>query len=209
MRATLFPARVSALLPALFLVTLLGGCASTTEVITRSTTVQPTGPAHHLLLVAQTPEDDLRETWEITCRPIFERRGLTVSLSHQEIPLWQNKGHQALTDWAQQHGADRILLVNLTRLLLQKPNMPERRELNPLNQDTQVDPSIRVGIGGDYKKPEPPPKEQTYPVDLLNADGGNLWHGLARTHEANQTTAIAKSQCTALRDTLVKQGLLP
>lgn len=197
------------LLPALLLALLLAGCASTTEVVTRSTTTPPQGPAQSLLLVAQTPEDNLRETWEITCQPIFQRRGLTVSLSHQETPLWRNKGRPALLNWARAHHVDRILIVNLTRLLMRPPQMPARHELNPLNQDTEVHPTWRIGIGGTYKEQDQAPDKQSYPADLLNNQGANLWHGLARTHEANNQAAIAKSQCTALRDVLVEKGLIP
>lgn len=189
---------------------LLCGCASTTQVITDSTTVAASGTAHHLLLVAQTPEDAMRETWELTCRPIFQRRGLQVTLSHQEIPLWQHQGGRpALLRWARQHDADRILIVNLTQWLMQPPQMPRQHELNPLGQGDESEPTVRIGLGGSYHKPAPPPVEQSYPADLLNADGGSLWHGEARTHEANDSAAIARSQCTALRDAFVKQGLIP
>lgn len=190
------------------LILTLAGCASTTQVVTRSTVVAPKGPAHSLLLVAQTPENDIRETWELTCEPIFARTGLAVSLSHQSVPLWQNQGRDALLDWARKHQVDRILIVNLTGLLMQPPQFPNRHSLNPMNEN-QPPATFHIGIGGTYKEPKQPPETQSYPVDLLNADGGNLWHGLARTHEANDEAAIAKSQCTALRNALEQKGLLP
>ena len=79
----------------LLAVLFLSGCASTTEVTTRTVTDTPPPPAETLLLVAQSPEGDTRETWELTCRPIFERAGLTVLLSHQEVPLWYERGRKA------------------------------------------------------------------------------------------------------------------
>ncbi len=189
---------------------LLGGCASTTQVITDSTNTAPGGTAHHLLLVAQTPEDAMRETWELTCRPIFRQRGLQVALSHQEMPLWQDQGGRpALLHWARQHGVDRVLIVNITQLLMQPPQMPHQHELNALQQGDESQPALRVGIGGSYHKPVPPPVEQGYPAELLDADGDSLWYGEIRTHEANDSAAIARSQCTALRDAFVKQGLIP
>src|SRR5699024_8356859 len=130
-------------LPALCLALLLGGCASTTQVITRTTTVAPEKAAHQLLLAARTPEDALRETWELTCRPIFQRRGLQVSLSHQEVPLWQNKGRSALLRWARQHNADRVLVVDLTQLVMQPPQMPKHHDLNLLSQGDQTEPTFR------------------------------------------------------------------
>ncbi len=196
-----------ALLPALLLLT---GCASTTEVTTRTVTDTPPPAAETLLLVARSPESDTRETWELTCRPIFERAGLTVLLSHQEVPLWYEQGRKALTRWAAGHQVDRVLMVDLTRLLMSAPHMRERQELNPINQDNEVRPTWRVGLDGERIKEAPPADvEQHFPADLLTGDGTSLWHGVALTHEANDQTAIAKSQCLALRDTLRQAALLP
>lgn len=200
----------SAMRALLLAVLFLSGCASTTEVTTRTVTDTPPPPAETLLLVAQSPEGDTRETWELTCRPIFERAGLTVLLSHQEVPLWYERGRKALVEWAGDHPVDRILLVDLTRLLMSAPHMRDRQELNPINQDNEVRPTWRVGLDGERIKDAPPADvEQMFPADLLNGDGANLWHGMARTHEANDQTAIAKSQCLALRDTLRQARLLP
>ncbi|HEX5678297.1 MAG TPA: hypothetical protein VFX91_10025 [Alcanivorax sp.] len=194
----------------LLAVLFLSGCASTTEVTTRTVTDTPPPPAQTLLLVAQTPEGETRETWELVCRPIFERAGLTVLLSHQEVPLWYERGRKALVDWAADHPVDRILMVDLTRLLISGPHMRDRRELNPINQDNEVRPTWRVGLDGERIKDAPPADvEQAFPADLLTGDGANIWHGVARTHEANDQAAIAKSQCLALRDTLQQMRLLP
>lgn len=194
----------------LLAVLFLGGCASTTEVTTRTVTDTPPAPAETLLLVAQSPEGDTREIWELTCRPIFERAGLTVLLSHQEVPLWYERGRKALVEWAGDNPVDRILLVDLTRLLMSDPHMRERQALNPINQDNEVRPTWRVGMDGGRIKDAPPADvEQAFPADLLTGDGANIWHGVARTHEANDQTAIAKSQCQALRDTLRQARLLP
>lgn len=194
----------------LLAVLFLSGCASTTEVTTRTITDTPPAPADTLLLVAQSPEGDTRETWELTCRPIFERAGLTVLLSHQEVPLWYERGREALLEWAADNPVDRILLVDLTRLLMSAPHMLDRQELNPINQDNEVRPTWRVGLDGERIKEAPPAEvEQRFPAYLLTGDGASLWHGVARTHEANDQTAIAKSQCLALRDTLRQARLLP
>ena len=105
---------------------------------------------------------------------------------------------------------DRILLVDLTRLLMSAPHMRDRQELNPINQDNEVRPTWRVGLDGERIKDAPPADvEQMFPADLLDGAGTNLWHGMARTHEANDQSAIAKSQCLALRDTLRQARLLP
>lgn len=192
---------------ALLLALLLAGCASTTGIVTRSVTPTPPGTATSVLLAAQTPEGDTRETWELTCQPIFQRAGLEVYLGHQELPLWDEKGPAALTDWAGKHGVQRVLVVNLTHLLLQAPHLSERQDLNPINQQNP-EPTWQMGIGGKLKKQAEPQSEQEYPVDLLDAAGRNLWSGMALTHEANDQAAIAKSQCRALAAGLKQQELL-
>ena len=203
MRALFFPLTVLA-------AAALAGCASTTQVTTRTVTDTPPPPATSLLLAAQSPESDTRETWELTCRPIFARTGITVHLAHQEVPFWDEDGRQALSDWAGEHGADRILLVDLTRLLMSAPNLPGDRELNPLNQDTEVQPTWRLGLDG-QRIPRAPLEdtEDRFPAYLMDGTGASLWYGVARTHEANDQAAIAKSQCRALRDSLRQNGLLP
>ncbi len=159
----------------LLAVLLLSGCASTTEVTTRTVTDTPPPPAETLLLVAQSPEGDTRETWELTCRPIFERTGLTVLLSHQEVPLWYERGHKALVEWTADNPVDRILRVDLTRLLMSAPHMRDRQALNPINQDNEVRPTWRVGLDGERIKEAPPADvEQAFPADLLAGDGTNL-----------------------------------
>lgn len=188
----------------------LSGCASTTDVVTRTITDTPPPPAETLLLVAQSPEADTREVWELTCRPIFRRAGLTVLLGHQEVPLWYERGRQSLLEWAADKPVDRILLVDLTRLLMSAPHMRDRQALNPLNQDNEVRPTWRVSLDGKAIKDAPlADVEQAFPAYLLTGNGTNLWHGVARTHEANDQTAIAKSQCLALGDTLRQARLLP
>ncbi|MBM1144800.1 hypothetical protein GN155_013550 [Alcanivorax sp. ZXX171] len=192
---------------ALLLTLLLAGCASTTEITTRTVTDTPPADAGAILLAAQSPEGDVRETWELICRPIFSRAGLTVYLAHQETPLWRDR--DALTDWAAGHGVDRVLLVDLTRLLMSAPNLPADRDLNPLDQDTEVQPTWRLGLDGErIERDRPGDPEQRFPAYLTDGDGKPLWHGEARTHEANDQAAIAKSQCRALRDVLRQNGTL-
>lgn len=200
-----------ALLPILALsVLLFAGCASTTEITTRTVTDTPPPAATAIVLAAQSPENDTRETWELTCRPIFAGSGLTVYLAHQEVPFWEQGGHRALSDWTGTHGVERILLVDLTRLLMSAPHLPDQRELNPLGQDTEVRPTWRLGLDGERIERAPlDDTESSYPAYLLDGDGASLWHGVARTHEANDQAAIAKSQCRALRDALHGNGLLP
>lgn len=199
-------ALIATLLPAL----LLTGCASTTDVTTRFTNEQAYPRQDQLLLVAHTPEGGVRETWELTCRDIFSSNSLTVLLSHQELPLWYEGGKQRILSWAQETGVDRILVVELTHLLIDAAEPPQPvNQLNAMNQPPgSPPPTWEVGIGGDLKKADIPEALRQHGAELIDAEGTPIWTGIATTHEANNMTAIAKSQCQALRNTLREQGYL-
>lgn len=199
-------ALIATLLPTL----LLTGCASTTDVTTRFTNEQAYPRQDQLLLVAHTPEGGVRETWELTCRDIFSSNSLTVLLSHQELPLWYEGGKQRILSWAQETGVDRILVVELTHLLIDAAEPPQPvNQLNAMNQPPgSPPPTWEVGIGGDLKKADIPEALRQHGAELIDAEGTPIWTGIATTHEANNMTAIAKSQCQALRNTLREQGYL-
>ncbi len=197
---------IAVLLPAM----LLAGCASTTEVSTRYISETRYPPASPLLLVAHTPEGKVRETWELTCRDIFSSDSLTILLSHQEIPLWYEGGKERILGWAQDNDVDRILVVELTHLLIDSVEPPQPvNQLNAMNQPPgNPPPTWEVGIGGELKKAGLEEALRQHGAELINAQGSPIWTGVATTHEANEMTAIAKSQCTALRKTLREQGYL-
>ncbi|MQX53735.1 hypothetical protein [Alcanivorax sediminis] len=197
---------IAALLPAL----LLTGCASTTDVATRYTSDGSFPKQDQLLLVAHTPEGSVRETWELTCRDIFSSDSLTILLSHQELPLWYEGGKQRILHWAQETGVDRILVVELTHLLIDAAEPPQPvNQLNAMNQTPgSLPPTWEVGIGGDLRKADIPEALRQHGAELINAEGNPIWTGVATTHEANNMAVIAKSQCQALRKTLREQGYL-
>lgn len=195
------------LLPAL----LVAGCASTTDVTTRFTDDDTHPPLGTLLLVAHTPEGNIRETWELTCKDIFSSNSLTVLLSHQELPLWYEGGKESILNWAQENDVERILVVELTHLLIDAAAPPAAgNQLNPMDQSAgDVQPTWQVGIGGGLAKAEVPDALRQHGAELINAEGKPLWTGIATTHEASNAVAIAKSQCSALRRTLREQALVP
>lgn len=194
------------LLPAL----LVAGCASTTQVTTRFT-AEGSHPAQEtLLLVAHTPEGSTREIWELTCKEIFSSSSLTILLSHQELPLWYEGGKNRILDWAQSNDVQRILVVELTHLLIDAAAPPMAgNQLNPMDQSAgEIAPTWQVGIGGKLAREDAPEALRQHGAELINADGKPLWTGIATTHEASNTVAIAKSQCTALRKTLKEHALI-
>jgi len=195
------------LLPAL----LVAGCASTTDVTTRFTDDDTHPPLGILLLVAHTPEGNIRETWELTCKDIFSSNSLTVLLSHQELPLWYEGGKESILNWAQENDVERILVVELTHLLIDAAAPPAAgNQLNPMDQSAgDVQPTWQVGIGGGLAKAEVPDALRQHGAELINAEGKPLWTGIATTHEASNAVAIAKSQCSALRRTLREHALVP
>ena len=195
------------LLPAL----LVAGCASTTQVTTRFTAEGSHPPQETLLLVAHTPEGSTRETWELTCKEIFSSSSLTISLSHQELPLWYEGGKTRILDWAQNNDVQRILVVELTHLLIDAAAPPAAgNQLNPMDQSAGVmTPTWQMGIGGDLAEKDIPDALRQHGAELINATGKPLWTGVATTHEASNTVAIAKSQCKALRKTLREHHLIP
>ena len=195
------------LLPAL----LVAGCASTTQVTTRFTAEGSHPPQETLLLVAHTPEGSTRETWELTCKEIFSSGSLTILLSHQELPLWYEGGKNRILDWAQSNDVQRVLVVELTHLLIDAAAPPTAgNRLNPMDQSAgEMKPTWQVGIGGELAREDVPEALRQHGAELINADGKPLWTGIATTHEASNTGAIAKSQCTALRKTLKELALIP
>lgn len=195
------------LLPAL----LVAGCASTTQVTTRFTAEGSHPPQETLLLVAHTPEGNTRETWELTCKEIFSSSSLTILLSHQELPLWYEGGKNRILDWAQSNDVQRILVVELTHLLIDAAAPPPAsNQLNPMDQSAgDITPTWQVGIGGKLAREDAPEALRQHGAELINANGKPLWTGIATTHEASNTVAIAKSQCTALRKTLKEHALIP
>lgn len=185
----------------------LAACASTTEIQTRHQASANAAPATHLLLVARTPEQGARRHWENACAETLEGKGLTLTRSHKVLPDWYEAGTNALQQWARDRGADAILLGELTNLVLQPPNMP--RDAGPGDPDMQAQWTITLEDGKVRGAEEPPPASQEVDFQLIAPAGERLWAGTARSHEANQLAAIARSQCRALHKTLVAQGLLP
>jgi hypothetical protein len=105
----------------------------------------------------------------------------------------------------------RILVVELTHLLIDAAAPPSGgNRLNPMDQSaSEMTPTWQVGIGGELAREAVPEALRQHGAELINADGKPLWTGIATTHEASNTVAIAKSQCTALRNTLKEHALIP
>lgn len=191
---------------------LMTGCASTTQVSTRYLANGAGPQLHHLLVVGRTPEQNLRRLWEDACAGQLKSPALKVTRSHKVLPHWYAPNDDALETWAQQNGADGILIVELTQLRLPSPQMPQADELNEQpgpTEDRIGRPQWSIFFGRHEKNPPPPPTYQNLDMTLYSADGDSLWSGVGRTHEANDVAAIGASQCKAVRKVLASKGLIP
>lgn len=196
-------------LSSMLLLLVLSGCTSTTQVNTRYyTTAEPTDSP--LLIVANMPDADTARQWEEHCQRQFVNDTLRVEISQAVFPQWFAQGQSAILDYAQTNEIDRVLVVNLTSLLL----LPQQEMLhsgqNPLDQQQQRDHiSVwRSGEGSqrDVERAVDPVKRHR--VELRNASGTLLWHAETQTREANSLRAIATSQCKALASELRDVNLI-
>ena len=187
--------------------TLVGGCASTTDIKTRHSDQAEKEPAQHILLAARTPEKDKRIRWEKACKGKLERSGLRITRAHKVMPDWQEPGADALTRWARKHEADAVLLADITGLLLDRPDFPQD---DPATGEPEIQAQWTFYPGS--KAPEKEEEKSVFEeirLEWVSPDGQRHWAGIARTHEAHELGAVARSQCKALARTLTRRGLLP
>lgn len=200
-------------LPGLCILALaLGGCATTTQLTTRYLTDTPVEPAARILLVARTPETDMRIDWENTCAEKLSTPGLEVVRSHKALPLWYEAGNELLQRWAAEHQLDAILIAELTGLLLAPPQVPAQnyaQQERSIGEDNIGAATWSFFLGRKEKELPPPPEVHQIEFQLIQPDGKTLWNGIGHTHEANDLDAIARSQCKALEMNLRGLRLLP
>lgn len=188
------------------------GCASTTELTTRYLTDTPVEPAKRLLLVARTPETEVRERWEKTCSQIIDSSKLELIPSYTALPLWYEAGNEHILSWAKAHNVDAILIAELTGLLLAPPQIPPQNFMQSergMGEDTIGDATWSFFIGRKEKDAPLPSEIHEVEFQLITADEATLWNGIAATHEANELEAITTSQCKALKRNLDGLRLLP
>ncbi len=197
---------------ALLSLTLLQGCASTTDIDTRYLTDTAVPPAPSLLLVARTPEADTRARWESACADELGGGGLTLVRSHDTLPVWYEAGNERLLAWARDNAVDAVLVAEITGLLLAPPQVPQPNYMqseraigdNPGNSQ-----NWGFFFGRNPDQVPAPPEVHEVEMQLLGNDGSARWTGVTATHEANDLEAIAGSQCKALKKTLSGLRLVP
>ena len=189
----------------LLTVLLISACASTTQIDSRYQQTPSLIAGQSLLLAARTPEADIRRQWETLCADKLARQGFSTTVSHRQLPDWQDADIGALVNWSQQHDHDLILVAELTGLLLKAADTLGEPAVGEGRQD--VSGQI-ITLDKDYQRErKAEPISQDVELALHRADGKPLWTGVARTREANEIRAIARSQCRALADHLKTLGL--
>lgn len=198
--------RLLALTPVL----VLAACASTTEVQTRHTAESTTSAAGHILLAARSPESRKQTNWERHCKRVLKRSGLKITRGQKAVPGWQEPDAGALEAWAREHGADAVLLADITGLLIGPAHLPET---DPATGEPEIQAQWTFHFGDDGPTAKQREREesvyQEIEVEWIAPDGKRFWTGVARTHEARELAAVARSQCTALGKTLAERGLIP
>ncbi len=200
----------SRLIAATALLAICTGCASTSTLVTRHVAGPGETPVRNLLLVGYSPDADLRRDWELGCAGRFDNNRLQITSSHTLIPELPER--DALLQLANSRGFDAVIVAEISALLLLPLQMPAE---NVVSQERRAssDASPRstgfeLTLAG-VDKPVAEANEQDIELRLQRSNGDLLWSGLIHTREANQTSAIARSQCQRLAKALVKAGLIP
>ncbi len=186
------------------------GCASTTRLSTHYINSDITPRGEHLLIAARTPEPAVYRQWETSCGEVLAGAGFQLYYSHQVMPDWTEKGQGALLNWASNSPSELILMVDLTSLqLLSFSTSPDRVQTESISPSGPHDErGTQITLNKTYQdERKAAPINQDIRPELLRADGTPIWSGIAKTHEANEIGAIARSQCRALAKRFSKLGL--
>lgn len=186
------------------------GCASTSTLVTRHSAGPGEMPVRNLLLVGYSNEPDLRRDWELACTSSFDSNRLKITASHTLLPDLPER--DVLLQLASGRGFDAVLTAEISALQLLPLQMPpenvvteERRASSDASPRT---PGFELTLAG-ADRPIPEASEQDVELRLQRSNSDLLWSGLIHTREANQTSAIARSQCDRLAKALEKAGLTP
>ena len=192
------------------LLVISAGCASTSTVVTRHSAGPGETPVRNLLLVGYSNELQLRRDWELACARSFDSKQLKITASHTLLPDLPER--DVLLQLGGSRGFDAVLTAEISALLLLPPQMPpenvvsqERRRSSDASPRA---PGFELTLAG-ADKPIAEASEQDVELRLQRTNGDLLWSGLIHTREANQTSAIARSQCERLAKALQKAGLTP
>jgi hypothetical protein len=200
------------LLPLLCCLSLLAGCAATTEVVaTRDATPAAAAAPAELLVVAVSADDTLRRRYELAFMKQLRRSGITAHGSHEYLPalagMTMRDLHVAMREQAPAFA--RVLHLQLADLVPQRFLGPDdyAGEITPAHGKVgTLDVTLNAppGDGGAV-----PPVQYLVDLQATLYDGPSrqlLWSGTTRTREANSLDAVARSQARALLDEFTERG---
>ena len=192
------------------LLVIAAGCASTSTLVTRYSAGPGEAPLQNLLLVGYSNEPELRRDWELACRDQLEREGVKITASHTlaaDLPE-----RNVLLQLANSRGFDAVMFAEISALLLLPLQLPPENvvseERRASSDASPRAPGFELTLAG-ADKPVIEANEQDIELRLQRSNGDLLWSGLIHTREANQTSAIARSQCKRLAQALQGSGLIP
>lgn len=195
---------------AIFSALMIAGCTSTTRLSTHYINNDITPAGKRLLIAARSPEPGVYRQWETACGDVLGKAGFELQYSHRVLPDWTEKGQAALLNWATTNHSDLILMVDLAALqLLPLQTDPDgmRTEGSRLS-GPHDERGTQITLDKTYQEARKAgPVNQNIQPELLRADGKPLWSGIAETHEANEVSTIARSQCRALAKRFSRLGL--
>lgn len=197
---TIFSKPIKTVCALLCSLVLLSGCASTSDISTRYFD-EDIPSAQQILLVARSAENKTRAQWEKICLSELSETDKPIVASYQVMPNLSEGYNQALTGWAsQQTLLTDVLIFEISGLLLAPPQIPPGNEVSVerYNPEQPIgEPTWKISFGKKETQPTPPDRTITE-VRVLTSKGKTRWEGLVTSHEANDITAIARSQCKAL-----------
>jgi hypothetical protein len=183
---------------------LIAACASTSQVSSRYLDAEIPA-AQQILLVARAAENNMRIEWERVCLAQLKATKINLTPSYIALANWSEGTNEALLDWAaEQTIASEILIFEISGLLIAPPQIPPNNEVSVKRYHPEEpigEPTWTFSFGAKDQKQTPPERYFTE-VRLLTAEGQTRWEGLITSHEANDLSAIARSQCKSMVSTL-------
>lgn len=201
------PARLLVLIAA----ALLAACAPTTELLRSSEEARAEAPAHRLLVVGVTTDEKVRRTYEQAFITELKRAGLDGVAGSDLVPSLAGLTMPEIRERMQAFSdrADAVLHVQLVNLVHERTLSPDDLPADSAPATRRiggVDVSINAPAGGDVRGTQLTVELEanlyTLPARRL------LWTGITATHEANDTTQVARSHARALIAALRKRGYL-
>ena len=194
-------------------VLLLAACATTTDISTRFVDEDAVIENPRMLLVAWTPEPEIRDQWEQTCAGIFREAGFQVTRSARLVQDPMEGGTEDLLRRASDGGFGLVLVGDLTRLVLMPEPARDPEVLSERRDRERMEPVWTIELGPDRERQKLEREARERPPELearlMTGTGTPLWEAESVTEEARHGGAISRSHCRAILEELRDHRLVP